>query len=42
MNDNLIIESLEYTEEMYKKALEESPFEEDDIHGIGDDSDGNS
>lgn len=42
MNDNLIIENLEYAEEMYKRALEENSFEVDDMHGIGVDSNGNS
>ena len=42
MNDNLIIESLEYTDEMYKKALDENSFVEDNIHGIGDDFNGDS
>ncbi len=42
MNDNLIIEDLEFTDEMYKKTLEENLFEEDYIHGIGDESNGNS
>lgn len=42
MNDNLIIESMEFTDEMYQKVLKENLFKEDDIHGIGDEFDGNS
>lgn len=42
MEDNIIIENKEYTEELYKKAMEENQFEEDDVHGIGDEEDGNS
>ena len=42
MKDNIIIENLVFTEEMYKKTLEENIFNDDDIHGIGDEADGNS
>ncbi len=42
MEDNIIIENKEYTEELYKKAIEENQFEEDDSHGIGDEENGNS
>ncbi len=42
MQDNIIIENIEFTEEMYKKAIEENEFYEDEVHGIGDDIDGNS
>lgn len=42
MDDNVIIENLEFTEEMYKKALEENEFQEDSNHGIGDEDNGNS
>ena len=42
MEDNIIIENINFTEEMYKKAIQEENFEEDNIHGIGDESDGNS
>ncbi|MBQ2835759.1 MAG: hypothetical protein IJE68_02865 [Clostridia bacterium] len=42
MNDNVIIETLEFTEDMYKKTLEENLFEDDEIHGMGDDANGNS
>lgn len=41
MEDNIIIENLEYTEELYKKSLEEVEFTEDNTHGVGDDTDGN-
>lgn len=37
MEDNIIIENLEFTEEIYKKVLTENIFEEDESHGIGDD-----
>ena len=42
MEDNIIIANKEYTEELYKKAIEENQFKEDDAHGIGDEEDGNS
>ena len=42
MQDNIIIENIKFTEEIYQKALEENSFEEDNLHGIGDDTDGNS
>ena len=41
MEDNIIIENIEYTEDLYKKSMEEADFAEDDSHGIGDDADGN-
>ena len=41
MEDNIIIENIEYTEELYKKSMEEVDFAEDNAHGIGDDADGN-
>lgn len=42
MNDNIMIEELEFTEEMYKRATEENVFEEDFSHGIGEEVNGNS
>ena len=42
MEDNIIIENMEFTQEMYQKALSENIFEGDNLHGIGDDVDGNS
>lgn len=42
MEDNIIIENIEFTEELYKKVLQESIFEEDNFHGIGDEANGNS
>ena len=42
MEDNIIIEEIQFTEELYKKNLEENEFAEDDAHGIGEDADGNS
>ena len=42
MDDNIINENMEITEEIYKKAIEENIFEEDKNHGIGDETDGNS
>lgn len=41
MEDNIIIENIEYTEELYKKSMKEVDFVEDNTHGIGDDADGN-
>ena len=42
MDDNIIIEEIQFTEELYQKNLEENEFEVDNSHGIGDDNDGNS
>lgn len=42
MEDNIIIEEVQFTEDLYKKNLEENEFAEDDEHGIGEDADGNS
>ena len=42
MEDNIIIEDIEFKEELYQKTIEENEFAEDDAHGIGEDADGNS
>ena len=42
MQDNIIIENMEFAEEIYQQALKENVFEDDNLHGIGDDIDGNS
>ena len=42
MEDNIIIEEIQFTEELYQKNLEKNEFAEDDAHGIGEDADGNS
>lgn len=42
MKDNIIIEEIQFTEDLYKKNLEENEFAEDDAHGIGEDADGNN
>ena len=42
MEDNIIIEEVQFTEDLYKKNLEENEFAEDDVHGIGEYTDGNS
>lgn len=42
MEDNIIIEEIKYTEELYEKNLEENEFAEDNDHGIGDETNGNS
>lgn len=42
MQDNIIVENIEFTEEMYNEALKENNFNEDNLHGIGDDDNGNS
>ena len=42
MEDNIIIENISYKEELYKKALEENVFEDNNIHGIGVDANGDS
>lgn len=40
MEDNIIIEEIQFTEELYQKNLKENEFAEDDAHGIGEDTDG--
>ena len=42
MEDNIIIEEVQFTEDLYKKNLEENEFAEDDVPGIGEYTDGNS
>lgn len=42
MQDNIIIENKEFTEEIYENALKENIFDEENLHGIGDDIYGNS
>ena len=42
MDDNIIIEDVEFTEELFKKNIEENEFVEDDFDGIGEDINGNS
>lgn len=42
MEDNIIIEEIEYTNELYQKSIQENKFTEDEAHGIGVDADGNS
>ena len=37
MEDNIIIEDIEFQEELYRKTIEENEFSESNIHGIGDD-----
>ena len=37
MEDNIIIEDIEFREELYQKTIEENQFSELNIHGIGDD-----
>lgn len=42
MEDNILIEEIEYTDELYQKNIQENEFAEDETHGIGVDADGNS
>ena len=42
MEDNIIIENIEFSEELYNKAISENIFEEDNNHGIGDEINGDS
>lgn len=42
MEDNIIIENIEFTEKIYNKAISENIFNDDDNHGIGDEINGNS
>ena len=41
MKDNIIIETLEYTDELYKQAIQENDFPEPD-DGIGGDKNENN
>ena len=41
-DDNIIIENIEFTEELYNKAIQNNQFNEDTEHGIGDDTNGDS
>lgn len=42
MEDNILVEEIKFTEDLYKKSIEDNTFEEDLEHGIGDETDGNS
>ena len=42
MEDNIIIEDIEFKEELYQKMIEENQFSESNIHGIGDDDNANN
>ena len=42
MDDNIFIENIQFTEELFKKAIEEEEFKDELFHGIGDDINGNS
>ena len=42
MEDNIIIEDIEFKEELYQKTIEENEFSESNIHGIGDDENANN
>lgn len=42
MEDNIIIENIEFSEELYNKAISENIFGVDNNHGIGDEINGNS
>jgi len=42
MDDNVIIEEIEFSEELYQKTIKENEFEKDEIHGIGNEENGNS
>lgn len=39
MEDNIVIEDIEFREELYQKTIQENQFSESNIHGIGDDED---
>lgn len=42
MEDNIIIEDIEFREELYQRTIEENEFAESNIHGIGDDENANN
>ena len=42
MEDNIIIEDIEFREELYQRTIEENEFSESNIHGIGDDENANN
>ena len=42
MEDNIIIEDIEFKKELYQKTIEENEFSESNIHGIGDEKNANN
>lgn len=42
MEDNIIIENMEFKEELYQKAIKENEFSNQHIEGIGDDENANN
>lgn len=42
MDDNILIENLQFSEELYQKVLKENVFDEDVFHGVGENENGNS
>ena len=41
MKDNIIIENIEYTDELYQKAINENDFTNSEIDRVGDEVDAN-
>ena len=42
MEDNIIIENVEFNEELYNKNISENNFSNSETDGIGDDDDANN
>lgn len=42
MDDNILIEEIQFSEEIYEKVKKENEFQTDENHGIGDEENGNS
>lgn len=41
MNDNIIEETIEFSQKLYEKNIKENDFSGSDIDGIGDDANAN-
>lgn len=42
MEDNIMIENVEFNEELYNKNIQENDFSGSETNGIGDDNDANN
>lgn len=42
MEDNIIIENIDFKEELYNKNIQENDFSGSETNGIGDDNDANN
>ena len=42
MKDNIIIENIEYTDELYQKPINQNDFSNSEINRVGDEDDANN